>query len=317
MNVQDNYVDFLKGCSNESTSIFHEYRMLAGEDTASVHTFFEGAEDKLFYMPIVRNEFSGLEVNAYVCCGKKGVVELGELIEKSKHDQQRCMFFIDRDYDDLLGKQPNIGELTYLTDWYSVENYLVCEDAIRIVCVDFCHIASKSKELISILADFPVANASFTKSLRGILSWVLAARESGKVVNLNNVNLSDIISFDEATNEFVRKENAFQNFRRRSQTEDIEIDVRRYRHWYSELKGMHDKLWLRGKFDLWFFLKFLSTRIRTICDSVPKGRKRRLKVKQANCLANAQAIFEGLGGRLPPPTSLNTFLSNRKVRLTQ
>jgi hypothetical protein len=57
----------------------------------------------------------------YDCGGKKSVADVRESIKVDGYDLSKCLFFVDRDFDDILCSQVSIDEHTYITDGYSIE----------------------------------------------------------------------------------------------------------------------------------------------------------------------------------------------------
>jgi hypothetical protein len=85
---------------------------------------FEGDDDKIVYGQWIRRLFPRLHYEPFPCGGKKGVKALKNSLHKDLTGQERnVLFFVDRDYDDLAGFESQSG--VFMTDAYSVENYLV------------------------------------------------------------------------------------------------------------------------------------------------------------------------------------------------
>ena len=84
----------------------------------------EGVDDKVIYSHWITRVRSDLEYEFYTCKGKDGVLKLRDAADRDLSNLSDQVFiFIDRDFDDLRDHLPS--ENTFMTDSYSVDNYLV------------------------------------------------------------------------------------------------------------------------------------------------------------------------------------------------
>ncbi len=101
---------------------------------------FEGDDDKCVYSQWISRARSNLEYAMMPCGGKAGVLELRQSLSVDRTGLANGVFFFaDRDFDDLRDQPP--GADIFMTDTYSVENYLVSERVLEsLLKVEFhCH----------------------------------------------------------------------------------------------------------------------------------------------------------------------------------
>lgn len=90
----------------------------------------EGPDDKCIYSQWLRRLKGDIRVEYHVCHGKFQVLGLHESVRNDKTDlAEKIFFFVDRDFDDLAGYTQT--ESLFMTDRYSVENYLLDPQVIE------------------------------------------------------------------------------------------------------------------------------------------------------------------------------------------
>lgn len=116
--------------------------ILRSERPGCVVFAYEGDDDKSAYAQWVRRIREDLAYEPFPCDGKTQVFELQDLLEKDLSGLATgVFFFVDRDFDDLRGRAPS--ESVFMTDKYSVENYLVSDTVLEELLKDefHCHAA--------------------------------------------------------------------------------------------------------------------------------------------------------------------------------
>ncbi len=86
----------------------------------------EGDDDKIIYTQWLNRVRPQLRYIFLPCRGKAPLLSLRSAIQRDATGLSSGLyFFVDRDFDDLRGQTP--GPDIFMTDKYSIENYLVCE----------------------------------------------------------------------------------------------------------------------------------------------------------------------------------------------
>ena len=113
---------------------------------------FEGDDDKIIYGQWIRRIRPGFRYEPFPCGGKREVRALKNSLARDLSGLgYRVYFLVDRDFDDLSGFQSI--ENVFMTDMYSVENYLVCRDVLEEILRDEfpCHaMPEKRRELVEL-----------------------------------------------------------------------------------------------------------------------------------------------------------------------
>lgn len=91
---------------------------------------FEGDDDRGVYFSWVRFVDSTLKYEPFTCKGKSAVLKLKGAVDRDAGDLANGVyFFIDRDFDDSRGVV--LDDRIYMTDAYSIENYLVNREVLE------------------------------------------------------------------------------------------------------------------------------------------------------------------------------------------
>lgn len=119
--MEGDYAEQLIREARSSIAVFHEFRITFSPDEMNLHAFLEGKQDKHYYVDAISSTIIGREVDFYVCRGKKEMAEVIKSIEEAEIPTDRCLFFADKDNDDILGIPP-LPPIVYITENYSIEN---------------------------------------------------------------------------------------------------------------------------------------------------------------------------------------------------
>lgn len=80
----------------------------------------------------------------------------------------------------------------------------------------------------------------------------------------------------------------------------------------KELKVIKDpKIFLRGKYEMWFLIEFLNNLIKELNKGIPKGQER-YKLNPSMAVSNSVTL---LGPRLRIPKDIKDFLDNNLSKL--
>lgn len=271
-----------------------------------IHAFFEGEDDFSFYPQFIKAVLEkDYPIEKYDCGGKAKVYELYSKVMSRVNDKIQVLFFVDKDHSDLIKENYITSDKIYVTDYYSIENFLVTESILYSVCEEIYHIKNSDPHLELIIKKFRKELNKYYLLILPIIAWIIYTRKTGKKVNLNNVDLKKIFYFNDDL-EIVRK--SPDKYNSRLKYLDISCNVSTpktvWRDILSvarELSLLQPKIHLRGKFELWFLVEFL-TKLKTCKDSSGK-----FFFKPSTQISMGNAV-EILGPRASCPASLNSFL---------
>ena len=105
-----------------------------------IHSFFEGQDDLSFYTNFI-NSFTQdpdkLHLT-YICGDKEGVYKAYGLVMKANRPGT-FLFFVDKDLSDILNEKYLQATNIYVTEFYSIENYIVTEYMLRRIWAEILH----------------------------------------------------------------------------------------------------------------------------------------------------------------------------------
>lgn len=303
----DDYATYLAEEARAEIVVLHQFRILYDEKRHAHHFFFEGEEDALFYMPLARRHKDVIELHPYDCGGKKNVVDVRDAIKAGGYNIEKCLFFVDRDFDDLLCSQISADDHTYITDGYSIENDISTVSSANIILSEIIGLSRTDPEFNHIENSLKKGFKEFYQEIRPLTAWILAAKYAGCGPNLNNTQgLKGIITFHNRR-PILTKE-GFAEFKKKvtvsNRTPPLAFIIARRRI----LNSISPKLWARGKYTIWFFQTFLIDILKETNVKRKAAGAKALRIP--NSLREGR-IFELMGGRNTPPQSLKCFLESK------
>lgn len=299
------YADYLIAEARSGNSAFHEFRLLYSVGSEEVHAFFEGEDDPIYYAPHIRARLNGRALHSYVCEGKWKVRDVRDFIYEDGYSRDNCLFFVDRDYDDLFSEQIVICNRTFITVPYSVEHYVAVRSAAEIIVDDFAGFSAADPERAVIFTRLEMGRESFGRHMRLLTAWALAQREEGRRPNFQNVLLKNVMALGDGY-AFKRKRRGYDAFKRACCGNAGEWKTGSVRKWLAEIDDMDRRIWMRGKFELWAFNAIL---VSALDEAVRAAKARGKKGIRVPASLRQQRPFDMLGGRLAPPPELDAFLT--------
>lgn len=296
-------------------AVFHQFMLLLGKSPPDCHfLFFEGAEDPTFFIGFVLARLDGREYHEFVCNGRQGVIKVNELCSRDGRAFDRSLYFIDKDHCDLMSPEEVLPSRTFQTDCYSFENYLVCKQSFRRFWTERLHLHSGDSRYDSYQLLFERLHQSFFQRMHFLMAIILIGRGIDKwpvaKLNLNNVNFEKVLSIDLSAERVHWVSSGGQNFLAASNMtasgvtvrgDAIRSVVRKY------LRGREPKSYVRGKYELWFFARFLSLISKKLSDRNQAKVSGLPRATPGESITHASAL-DSLCGLVPCPATLSQFL---------
>lgn len=212
----------------------------------------EGDDDKIVYSQWVARVRPDFVYEPFPCGGKRGVLSLKAVVERDLGNlRQNLYFLIDRDFDDLAGHPSS--DAVFLTDRYSIENYLVDRDVLKSLLKNEFHCHERPDIRKIILDLFERDYEAFLKITRMLNFRIYVARRleielnSALPTKLNviaNIDLGVITPSDTLPEEVVV-------YSREPQPMELEALE-------AEFAKLEPRTRFRGKFALKFFQRWLE-----------------------------------------------------------
>ena len=137
---------------------------------------FEGDDDKIIYGQWIRRLRPGLRYEPFPCGGKKEARGLKNTLLRDLNGLgERTYFVVDRDFDDLIGFDGI--DAVFMTDMYSIENYLVSSEVLGELLRDEfpCHARPDVRE--EIIKVFERDYARFLELTSSVNRRIFVARQ--------------------------------------------------------------------------------------------------------------------------------------------
>jgi len=210
---------------------------------------FEGDDDKVIYAQWLGKISPSLKYEPLPCEGKRNVLAFRDnLLRDEAGLRTSVLFFIDRDFNDLCGRK-NENDI-FMTDCYSVENYLVSERVLEALLTTGFHCESYPVVRAKLLSLFRNLYLEFLSALKEVNFRIFVARKKQIDILNEKQNLSKLW-----TPIYLKKIGVS------SKTADEIVELNDYvsEEEFSKLRKEFDKLDAKGRYRGKFSLRFFNT----------------------------------------------------------
>lgn len=302
-----NFLAELRNSRQSSATAYKEF--LNRQEPVSLHIFVEGNDDSSFY----RNFFTPYQgkfntQKFYDCGGKHQVYETRNKIMTREDppawsNSMVILYFVDKDLSDLLQEDYPIGADIFVTDYYSIENYLVSEEMLEIIWEDFFNFYGENKpEFSPFRKKFQKELQCFYDHIRPVMMWIIHHKKNCASLSFSRIRLHELFEVNESlelrrkiegdVQSLIAKLDKSCNLTTTTQCFEEEKDI---------ILELNPKTYIRGKFEVWFFVKFLEALVEII-------RKMKIEIGFSQGLLTEKVIVKTLGPRLKIPKSISKFL---------
>jgi hypothetical protein len=235
--------------------VLHQFLTNYSPASSRVYAFVEGEPDRLFYRRFIeRFGVTSSDLFVYNCDGKESVYRAYSDVVVRYPNCIRVLFFVDKDLDDIVGRQWPADPRVFVTQVYSVENYVVGRDAMKRYFEDFAKLRRVNVSIDTALDQFECELHIFYRLIRPLMAWIISARRSGATLNLNNLDLENLFQVTDVGIRKRRVVNRLDHIRKMTQVNQTVPVWRQVRATCVELKRMQPKRFVRGKFEAWMFI---------------------------------------------------------------
>lgn len=305
-------MSFLQSLKDAGTSPITTYIRFLQEyklTDKALHLFIEGNDDPSFFTNFIKN-IAGKKYQLYFYNSKNkdGVYENYNKIDWTTYHKNKVLFFVDKDFSDVLGLTYTSDENIFVTKYYSIENYLVNTKMLKRILVDLLHITD-TETIKGIVKTFKEQHKVFCEQMLILTSWIIYHRSKKNNIPLSKVNLSHIFSFDEDLKitriDKPQGMKLFSYLNNKTGNTDNSESWREIKSILKQIKVIRkDKIHLRGKFEVWFLIAFVNELMENVNATKSKGQQ---KLKMNINLSKSNAV-EILGSRLDIPKELKKFV---------
>ncbi|MGO9120727.1 MAG: DUF4435 domain-containing protein [Desulfomonilaceae bacterium] len=223
-----------------------------------IHAFFESDEDRSFYNNFIYQRIEKDLVFNYSCDGKDQVYSVYDRIMKRSLGNNIALFFVDKDLEEFLGEEHVKAANIFVTDYYSIENYLVDDYMLDRILTELFHPKNVKLKNSEIKLKFQAALEQFYDLMRPLMAWVIYLRRNSIKVYLNDANTQfhKILKLDHDLTISTRTGDGIELLASICKVITPPKFASKKDAIVRELNGINPKKWIRGKYELWFFVTF-------------------------------------------------------------
>ena len=248
-----------------------------------LHVFVEDQDDYEFYRTALNYTFPDYQILPYYQKGKKNVKKAYESLDWSRFKKSKILFFMDKDFDDILAKNMLDDHNVFYTKFYSIENYLINDDSLNIIFKRY-HNIDNSHLMNFLLEEYKKAFNVFRDFIEKITPFIMIYRELEKHLILDELKLHHFLKFfglEAVSVKFVelheyrritrsihftnkdkaslRKITIKSHLKKHCEADLSLIDLKNLIRNKNKIKAISEpKTYIRGKFEVWFFLEFFK-----------------------------------------------------------
>lgn len=302
------FLDTLAAYKQSDTTKLHDVLLNISSSENIVHVFFEGKTDESFYKMCLKKYIGGSKLITYKSGNKKSVYYFCENLHGRKNGKNIFIFFVDKDIDDLVPVIYPEYSCLFTTEYYSIESYLVSVEIFGAVVSELFKVGSGNKLYDKLIDQFSIDYSATLNLFLPLMAWILYHKRNRNRIIVQNLNITSYLTVDnELQIRMTEFDSLISEFDRITEVEtDITDWDRNKEVLISELKKYDYKYFIRGKFEMAFFVKYCNV-IREIIEAVNQA-----KVKCSFTL-NADNMVDVLGPRLTVPECLDHFLEKNFV----
>jgi Protein of unknown function (DUF4435) len=303
------FLDTLADAITSPTVALHEFLLELKIQNKIIHAFLEGKTDESFYGSFIRRiKDDDYELKTYTCGNKDGVYYQFDQLCNRKTGNNIVLYFVDKDIEDIIPYPRNKDPKIFVTDCYSVENYIVNNEILEQVWGEIFRQRSGNEASKLILAKFTSCSNEFHRLMLTIMAWVLYHRrdieQKNNKINLDCIQLKKIYKVNEDLEfELLIKDDGIV----RLLDEQTKCNTN-YALWHKhidaligELEGYPALHYVRGHNEMEFFVYFINMVKNALNKAVGKAQKIHVELTDANAI-------DVLGPRVQIPNNLEEFL---------
>ena len=168
--------------------VFIEFLYRYNPKKKQVFAFYEGDEDSSFYHNIIKKCIDqDCELEEIVAGCKNNVLKLQREFNWKQYRIDQIAFFVDRDLSFWLDENTEYGENVFVTDEYSVENYVANAQGFLTWLVHFEGFSrAKKKELEYMVSEYESCNTIFQREMIPVMAQAVVAKRHDPTVCLSD-----------------------------------------------------------------------------------------------------------------------------------
>lgn len=186
-------LDQLNEAARSDAPVYQEFLLRYDPHKKQIFAFYEGDEDSSYYCHIIRQMIDPeYDIEELIAGCKNNVLKLYREFDWDRFSKEQIGFFVDRDLSFWLDSPTEYGENVFVTDGYSVENYVVTPQSFMNWLKHFEGFARASiKELSSMMDEYSICMEAFDVQMMPIMAKAVVAKRHDSSVSLSGFKIND------------------------------------------------------------------------------------------------------------------------------
>ena len=242
----------MKDALSSDAAAYMEFLYRYDPKKKQAFAFYEGDEDSSYYHRFLEESLGKeYELEEIVAGCRNNVLKIHREFDWKKYNDKQIIFFIDRDLSYWLGESPNSSSNIYVTDGYSVENFVVSPRIFGIWLKNFEGFARASKsEIDNMVNEYTEVERVFIDRMLPVMAHAIVAKRHNRDVHLREYKMKQglKLSIENSHISFAFTEDlsCYEKWGLRSQdSEEITVQI-------ETIKNEREHFSVRGKWLLYF-----------------------------------------------------------------
>ncbi|MBK6544359.1 MAG: DUF4435 domain-containing protein [Saprospiraceae bacterium] len=205
-------LEYLRKAAKSEATVYTTFLQQYSKNDNSVHIFHEGKDDPSFYSNFIESKLrKNRKVFYYQSKNKNSVYHYYSKLNWSSYSKKRILFCVDKDFADILKITYPIDSNIFVTEPYSIENYLVNKNIYSRSLRELMGLENDKKNSV-LTKGFKIGLESFYDASLFLSAYILLHRKANNPLNLQSLTFGDVFEMDE---KFIvkKKEKYFKNIR--------------------------------------------------------------------------------------------------------
>lgn len=276
-----------------------------------IFAFYEGDEDASYYGNILRTQYGkNLEIEEIIAGCKHNVLKLLREFNWGIYRREQIGFFVDKDLFFWLGQDYPQENNLFVTDGYSVENYMVSKDMFHILLTQIMGFGRATKAELNLIENqFTVLLKQFQEKMMRIMAICILAKKKDEKISINSYSLYNALKFELCTGE-ITFNLSYDELLKVKTMWQIDDD-QSIKELISLFKNRPQEYHIRGKWLIHFMIScgdFMRLHYHRFCPSLKVKAEKRLRPICEIQPTKAVAILGPRCHDIPP--SLKQFMKN-------
>lgn len=312
--IKDSMIQIHAKALNSLNPTYHVFLQRYNKSRKEVYGFVEGKDDPNFYKNMILALLpSDWEVVLFVAKSRKNVLDIYSKLDNRSYLKKRVCYFIDRDLSEFLEEYLPLEEDIFVTEKYSIENYIVNFQTFFRIIEEILNYNDLSVEQVeSLEQNFNEQLETFNEIMTWWMTQILIWISQKRIINLPNLDLNYFFKFEDGKIYYkYTTENSYDYVDELAYKLNLPISSK------IDLDNIHSKLLaekspieiIRGKFLMWFLVEYLL-HFKENCLSMIKGLDKKKKVNQE--IGHKNAVIN-IAPRARAPQKLKDFITNNYI----